>query len=247
MARTLLVALLLAATYGCSNDGGSTDNTLPGTDAPATSTSTSLSGSTSTAATGIPASTTVATPTTKPVITSADPTTSQVTAPIETTPSSTDPPLDVTPPERDQLLAAMQQWNATALGCLRRPDECDRGAVQSYGGGPAAARILELVDERSASGVQGLVSDRATYYVVLDVVVDSGAESGVVRVCNVNGDIDLRINDPTVSEDDEIVDDQLVSGPITYSFNRVDGRWKAVGTDVGEIYRNENACPPQGS
>lgn len=247
MARTFLVALLLAAAYGCSNDGGSTDNTLPGTEAPPTSTSTSSSGSTSAPATTVLATTTAVTPTTEPTTTSSDPTTSQDTSAIETPPSSTDSPLDVTPPERDQLLTAMQRWNETTLVCLRRPDECDRGAVESFGGGPAAARILELVDERLASGVQGLASERATYYVVLDVVVDSDGDSGVVRVCNVNGDIDLRTNDPTVPEDDEIVDDQLVSGPITYSFNRVDERWRAVGTDVGEIYRNENVCPPPGS
>lgn len=245
MARTLLVALLLAATYGCSNDGGSTDNTLPGTDATATSTSTSLSGSSSTAATGIPASTTVATPTTKPVITSADPTTSQDTAPIETTPSSTDPPLDVTPPERDQLLAAMQRWNSTFLACTRFPADCDSTVITGVSAEAQALRLEEQVARRLADGVQGLADAvHPTYYVVLDAAVSDGGTRGYVTVCDVNGDADVRLNEIGNAEDDEIVNDTLVSARITYDFVRSGETFKVVASDVTDVVREVNACPP---
>lgn len=244
MARTLLVALLLAATYGCSNDGGSADNTLPGTDAPATSTSTSLSRSTPTAATSIPASTTVATPTTEPVITSADPTTSQDTAPIETTPSSTDPPLDVTPPERDQLIVAMQRWNDASRACLRDPVTCDAVAVAAASNGALQASLLRFVQERVALGVKSVPSERPTYYVVLDVAVAEDRQTGSVTICNVNGDVAVRINDPSTTEDDEVVDESLVSSRSTLVFELVEGDWKAASAEQLEVVRGENSCPP---
>jgi len=139
---------------------------------------------------------------------------------------------------------AFKQYVAVERSCLRQPQACDPAQVNAVASEPLAPRVLSVVNQKAANGLIGVPGAIASYQVVLDVSVEPGATTGTLTACSVDGDINMRINDPSDPNDDEVDDDRVVSRVWTFTYKVIDGMWKA--TDVGDQERWEgvNQCPP---
>lgn len=168
---------------------------------------------------------------------------SSTTPTTDTTPPGSDP-IDITPPERDAIVASWEEFAATRTACFRAPAACDRAAIDRLSVDPLRAADLSVVDDRLAAGEVDVPGTTPTYQALLDVVVNDDRLSGSLTACSVNGDITVKPNDPADPADDVVVDDRVISRTWTYTYQLLDGAWKATEVEDQERWEGENRCPP---
>ena len=151
------------------------------------------------------------------------------------------------PPGRDEMKATFQAFRDVQLACYRNPPGCDRAALEQLAEDGPLTRTLAIVDDGVANGVIGVATERPTYFVFLVIHPSDDGTSGVVEICDVNGDTAIKLNDPANAADDEIVDDRLFSHHARFALRVVDGRWQVVASTNVEVWEGVNNCPPPGS
>jgi hypothetical protein len=163
----------------------------------------------------------------------------------DTTPPGTDP-IDITPPERHAIVASWEEFAVLRTACFRAPAACDRAAVDRLAADPLRAAHLSAVDAKVAAGEVDIPGDTPTYQALIDVVVNDDRMSGSLTACSVNGDVAVLVNNPSDPADDVVRDDTVISRIWTYTYQLVDGTWKATEVVDQERWEGENRCPPPG-
>ena len=241
-----LVTLALAAVImgvGCSGADGRSGETTPLSGAPVSSQSTASPesvASPTTAATTAPSSL-PSSPVTTTVVTTTGATTTA--APPDTTTSVS----VFIPPEVTAMQTAFEQFWATRLGCLRTPPTCDRDRLREVMASPQLDTVLALLEKRLVAGEISVPGAQANYFVFNSINPSFDGQSGVVEACIVNGDVSLKVNDPSDPADDEVVDDRLISNNGRFDMEIVDGQWKVTAAANLEVWEGVNNCPPPDS